>query len=134
MESDSKCEFSTSKGKSEIMAIIEELNHEVFDPWVASRPLVVQTLIQKLPPNLLYRLKSTGHRVYILSYAEDGTVTVAITADFNRVDFERQVFGIFPEDLEECDFPAPDEPLGALLTGDNEIKAYIADVAKKIGH
>lgn len=32
--------------------------------------------------------------------------------------FDRSVFGIDPDDLEECDLPAPEERLGAALTQD----------------
>ena len=57
-------------------------------------------------------MKSTGHRVTMYSYSENGTVTVNVTGDYNVVVFERQVFGISPDDLEECDLPAPGEFLG----------------------
>jgi hypothetical protein len=65
----------------------------------------------------LYRLKSSGDRVMLQSFDGDGTLTVAVSGKFNLVIAERQVFGVPPDDLEECDLPAPDEKLGALMTG-----------------
>lgn len=82
--------------------------------WLAERPQAIKDLVAKLPPDRLYRLKTTGHRVFLYAYSEDGTVTVAVTGQFNALPFERRVFGIAPEDLEECDLPDPDEPVGSL--------------------
>ncbi len=85
-----------------------------WDAWVASRPPVIQGLCALLPPDNLYKMKSTGLRVTIVSYAENRTVTVDVTGDYNLLAFERQVFGINPNDLEECDLPGGDEPLGVM--------------------
>lgn len=82
--------------------------------WLAERPQVIKDLVARVPPDRLYRLASTGHRVFLYSYSENGTVTVAVTGQFNLVAFERRVFGIRPEELEECDLPGPDEPVGSL--------------------
>jgi hypothetical protein len=99
-----------------IMAKVREFDQSLWKEWVATRPESVQSLSQQLPPDRLYRLKSSGHRGTIHSYSEDGTVTIEVTGAYNLVIFERCVFGIKPEDLEECDLPTPDEPLGVLLT------------------
>lgn len=48
----------------------------------------------------------------ICAYSEDGTVRVNITGEYNRILFSRQVFGVSPDDLAECDLPGPDEELG----------------------
>lgn len=80
--------------------------------WVATRPEIVQDMCKKFPPNRLYRLSPNGNRVTIYSYSEDGTMTVSVTGEFNRVVFSRNVFGIKPEDLEECDLPDEGENLG----------------------
>ncbi len=77
--------------------------------WTASRPPVIQDLIARFPHDELYRLKSSGHRVTIYSYSENGTMTVDVSGEFNFVAFERRVFGIMPDDLEPCDLPAPGE-------------------------
>ena len=98
------------------MAKCKELIDQAgWDAWVASRPPVIQELCALLPPDNLYKMKSTGRRVTIVSYAEDRTVTVAVTGDYNLVALERQVFGINPDDLEECDLPGDDEPLGVVI-------------------
>lgn len=107
------------------MAKISELNQEAWGEWVASRPPIVKAVCEKLPPDRLYRMKSTGSRVTLYSYSEDGTVTVDITGQYNAHMMDRQVFGIDPNDLEECDLPGPDEPLGTLLTEDADVEAYI---------
>ena len=39
--------------------------------------------------------------------------------------FDRQVFGVGVDDLEECDFPASDEPIGTLLTEQADVDSYI---------
>ena len=107
------------------MAKISELNQPEWDAWVASRPECVRVLCERLPPDRLYKMKSTGHRVTMYSYSENGTVTVNVTGDYNVVVFERQVFGISPDDLEECDLPAPGEFLGAVLTEPDEVDSFI---------
>lgn len=86
--------------------------------WLSKRPKIVQELGERFPPWKLYRIKSTGHRAVLRSFGEDGTMTVTLSAEFNALLFERHVFGILPDDLEECDLPRPGEPLGALLTSD----------------
>lgn len=94
------------------MAIIRELDQAAWNEWVSKRPVVVQELCRRLPPDRLYLMKSSGHRVTLCSYDEDGTVTVNVTGEYNRVLFSRSVFGISPDDLEECDLPGPDEDVG----------------------
>jgi len=88
--------------------------------WVASRPATVRAVAERFEPWSLYRLQSTGQRVTVAAFGvtADGTVTVSVNvlALFNFVTFERQVFGIHPDELEPCELPAPDEPTGALLT------------------
>jgi hypothetical protein len=65
----------------------------------------------------LYRLKSSGHRVTIYSFRESDpvTVTVNVLGDFNALIFERQVFGVAPDDLEPCDLPSADELVGSVI-------------------
>lgn len=110
------------------MAKIQEIDEVAWREWVASRPESVQKLCRQLPPGRLYRLKTSGHRVTLYSYAEDGTVTVNVTGEYNAVTFERQVFGIKPEDLEECDLPEPGELLGTMLTDPKDVEAFCAIV------
>src|SRR5687767_7352121 len=91
-----------------------------FANWYDERPQVIKDLIRELDMWTLYRLKETGHRCTIYSYNEDGTVSVAITGQFNLINFGRRVFGIKPEDLEECDLPAPGEPLGITMNEEEQ--------------
>jgi hypothetical protein len=99
------------------MAKIIEWTEEqknLWEEWVSTRPKVVQDMCRRFPGDRLYKYKG-DKRVTIYSYAEDGTVTVNITGEYNLLSFSRQVFGINPEDLEECDLPLPSEVLGCLL-------------------
>ena len=98
---------------AELYSILPRVQKQ-YDDWYNSRPPVIQEMIKKYPINKLYRLKSTGQRVTIYSYSENGTVKVNITGQFNFVTFSRRVFGIPTIDLEECDLPKSDEVLGDL--------------------
>jgi hypothetical protein len=109
-----------------IMQLTEEQRKQ-WRAWVASRPECIQDLCRRFPPDRLYRLKSSGHRVTLYSYCEDGTMTVIVSGEYNAVAFGRNVFGIKPEDLEECDLPAPGELLGELTADPKEIDAILAD-------
>lgn len=84
--------------------------------WCASRPPIVRANAERFPPWELLLMKSTGQRVFALGYNEDGTLSVAVTGTYNLVLHERQVFGIAPDDLEPCDLPPVDEPVGAILS------------------
>ena len=90
-----------------------------WESWVAGRPEPVRLVAARFKPWKLYRLKN-GHRVTLVSFAEtaDGrvTLTVSVTGEFNFVVFERDVFGIDPDELEECERPAPGEPVGVADT------------------
>jgi len=110
------------------MATLCELDEKEWGKWVKTRPKIVRENCEKFPPNKLYRLKNTGHRVTIGAYAEDGTMRVYVSGDYNLVAFERQVFGIKPEDLEECDLPTKDEMLGSF---DIPLDEIVKDVKEK---
>jgi hypothetical protein len=109
------------------MAILFDLAER--DPewsaWLAERPAEIRALIDRYPPNRLYRMED-GHRVTIEAYSEGGTVTVRVSGQYNFVMFERGVFGIDPATLVECDLPGPGELLGAMLTTRREIKQHLA--------
>lgn len=107
------------------MAKIRELDQEGWAAWVAGCPESVQELCRRFPPDRLYRMTPTGQRCTIISYSEGGTLTVAVTGEYNLTMFDRQVFGIKPEDLTECDLPGPDDPLGAMLTEREDVEAFI---------
>jgi hypothetical protein len=75
--------------------------------WLASRPEGVSAALEKYPPSHLYRMKSTGQKVFLTRYNEnkDGSVTtcsVGVTKKFNPETFlEREVFGVELSDLED---------------------------------
>jgi len=90
-----------------------------WENWVKSRPDCVRKIAENLYPWKLYRLKTSGHRVTVYSIDEPKddskpTLKVNVSGQFNTVLFERTVFGIKPEDLEECDLPHQDELTGSL--------------------
>lgn len=85
------------------MSVVLPLNRDEYEKWVASRPEIIQKMAASHPPDRLYNI-NTGHAVTIYSYAEDETVTVLITREFNPLIFmERSVFGIPIEELVECE-------------------------------
>lgn len=96
------------------MVALNKLDEQAWRAWYMTRPEIIQQMAQKYPPNLLYRLRTTKQYVTLESFSEDGTVTVAVGAEFNRLIEERRVFGIPAEDLEESDFP-PDGYVVGLL-------------------
>lgn len=118
------------------MNIIDPTPEEASDwtQWVASRPPRVRDAIdsKSFAPWKLYRLKSSGHRVLIHSFdePEDDTLPVTARVDvlgrFNAVLMERRVFGVLPEDLEECDLPAADEVLGSLGMDPKDARLFLA--------
>ena len=93
--------------------------------WFYGRPAVIQEMIRSHPPNKLYRHKETGQRLLIHSYSEDRTVSVIVSGKYNRVMFERNVFGTSIDQLEECDLPGPDEPVGVGITDPEELEMFI---------
>ena len=102
--------------------------------WVAARPDAVHAVAELFEPWSLFRMKPTGQRVVPVAFSEadpdDGdagrvTVRVRILAEFNAVAFERDVFGVDPDDLEPCEPPGPDEPVGSVFTDPADIDAYV---------
>jgi hypothetical protein len=120
------------------MARIQEPTDEQvngYREWCESRPPAVRAVCERFEPWSLYRLKGTGDRCTICSFGEgkDGTVTltVAITGEYNWTLFDREVFGINPDDLEPCELPGPDEITGTMLTAEQfeeNIEAFRAIV------
>jgi len=102
-----------------------------WDKWVKSRPDNVRAIAERFDPWSLYKMK-TGQRCTLYSFGEqeDGSVTLSvnITGQFNFTDFDRCVFGVYPDDLEPCDLPASDEMLGTILTNDSDIENYIDEI------
>ena len=78
----------------------QKADHEA---WVKERPPSVRALAERFQPNELYKLKTTGQRVAIVAFSEDGTLRVAVLPEYNplRVFVGHNVFGIKPADLED---------------------------------
>ena len=116
------------------MAIIDNIEKAEFDEWYAKRPPEVQKLINKIPPNRLYFLSTSGHRVVPLAYSENGTLTVVVTGEYNSIMFERKVFGINPDDLTECDLPTENECVGAVIDSNDKktLDRYMEYLKNKI--
>lgn len=99
---------------------------DALEEWLKDRPESIRDAVKRKPPHLLYRLVTTGHIVFIMSYVEpDGgsglcehckanklpqhahqgdpdnaTVSVGVSARFNQnLIMERRVFGIKLDDL-----------------------------------
>lgn len=70
---------------------------EEFAIWLQDRPDVIKELAEKLPPWFDYKIKATDKVCRLVSYSEDGTVTVW-TLDMFGIPYN--VFGYTPEDLE----------------------------------
>jgi hypothetical protein len=71
--------------------------------WCDERPPGVRELALRFRPDTLYRLKTTGQRGIIYSVSENGTVTMDFPTEFNPLSIGLQVFGLNPDDIEECD-------------------------------
>ena len=110
---------------------MDEATQREWDVWVSERPPEVQALARRFYPNILYRIKSTGQRVSIQGYNENGTLRVNVSSEHNLVFFERDVFGVSPDDLEEADLPGPDERVGALFENPDDISEAI-DVLRPV--
>jgi hypothetical protein len=94
--------------------------------WVASRPPSVRRVAERFWPNRLYRMRDSRCRVTIYAFDEheDGSVTlkVDVTGEYNLVAFERRVFGVSPDNLEECELPKDGEQLGSLDMNPDQFK------------
>ncbi len=100
--------------------------HSMWREWLAERPPEVRDLAKRFPPYKLFRMEDTGHRVFAMAYNEDGTLNVAVTAEFNFVIFPRNVFGVRPDSLTECGLPSKEAITGSLCTTEEQIESVIA--------
>jgi len=92
--------------------------------WVAERPPDVRKVAKQFPPWILYRMGSTGRRVTLRGFDKGDTICARVVVDerFNCILFGREVFGVDPADLQECELPEPGELVGSPETG-----AYVID-------
>lgn len=87
-----------------------ELERATWDAWLSTVPERVRNVAEKLKPWRLYRMKSTGALVVIhcVDEPEDESLPVTLKVDVTRalnenVLFDRRVFRVPPEELEEFD-------------------------------
>lgn len=90
--------------------------------WLSSRPVVIQQLGEQFQPWGLYKLKNTGQCVYPCAFNEDGSLTVVVSAEFNAVLEERQVFGVLPKNLEPCELPGKGAAVGYIVWRSGDIQ------------
>ena len=107
------------------MAVTQELDAKYWEEQLELMPDKVAELARQFPPNRLYKLHPTGQRVEVVCWGEDQSVAIFLSGEYHLLTFERIVFGVMPEYLEECDLPGPEEVTGALLTTDEQIKDYL---------
>lgn len=115
------------------MADVCEVTDEMvakYERWIQSDDFseAAAANARRFPPWKLFRMQDTGQRVTTLAFADDGTIRVLVSGEYNFLVFERQVYGIDPNNLEECDLPLPNERLGVILTTDEELDSYIGDI------
>jgi hypothetical protein len=117
------------------MNIFEPTSEElkIYEIWLETLSINEREVMKKYKVWKLYKLKSTNQKITIYSvYLNDNDevkLTVIVSSKYNLISFERQVFGIDPEDLEECDLPT--EPVGAILTEEKDINEYI-EIMKRL--
>ncbi len=90
------------------------VQEEEYKKWYSTRPLIIQQMLDKFPPDVYYKIKSTGSQCYIHSIEEpksglfeDITFTVYKTGKGGALDSmglgeldTNGVFGLTQEDLE----------------------------------
>lgn len=89
------------------MAKICDYDEAGFAAWLATRPEVIRRLGAQIKPAHLYRNKKTGQYMTLAAWSEDGTVRMDVPYKFNGLlnNAGVSVFGMSPDDLEECDLP-----------------------------
>jgi hypothetical protein len=103
-----------------------------WEAWVAARPADIREVAERLNPWTLYRLKTTGQYVTVLSYQEadpDGdpmfhnvTLNINVDARWNFAAFPgRRVFGVDPDDLEETDEMPEEQHFGPIVFHEIEV-------------
>ncbi len=103
-----------------------------WDAWLADRPDCIREAGKKLVPWKLYYDRESGMRCTLVGFTEvkppDQPRKAEVIADFtgryNLISFNRRVHGLSVDQLEECDLPAENEPLGVMLNNEQRL-AYI---------
>lgn len=106
---------------------------EDYEEWCKTRPPKVAELARKFPPWMMLRwsprdMPYKGLRCFSVGVHEtedgDAKMMIAITGQYNFIEFERRVFGVDASELVECELPGPDEKLGAVLTQEQAREKY----------
>lgn len=108
---------------------------DMYEQWLAERPESVRKMVadHNLRFDVLYRRKSNDKRVILHALNEDGTVTVSVLCEYNPETmlpggiFDRNVFGVDPADLEECDLPE-----GVIAIEGNDVDVESEEIQKEI--
>lgn len=114
------------------MKIIKDFDMNSFEEWLKTRPLIIQEMAKKYPPNKFYKIRGKGHICTLYSYSEDKTVSVDITGDFNKLTIERRVFDVNIDDLVETEFDET-QPTGVLFTKEDDIEDHIKIMRNNLG-
>jgi hypothetical protein len=99
-----------------------ESQERAWKKWVADRPDNVRAVAERFDPWTLYWHEKTKQRVFVIGFDEvekpgqavKVTLRVGVSGEYNLVTHERQVFGLDPDELVECDLPKDDEQLGSM--------------------
>lgn len=98
--------------------------NEAFQAWLAGRPDDIKAMIASHPADELYLKKTINKRVRLVSYDNDGTVTVYVDPEYNpesplaRLNAVR-VYGVKLDDLIPTDLPSGVKPkIGAMGADD----------------
>jgi|GEM_PF-7077007 len=70
--------------------------------WYNSRPQIIKDLIDKYPPEYYYEIEGHPYYYIIVSYSEDGTLTVYTDGIFPPIT-SREVFGVSPNNLKKVE-------------------------------
>lgn len=103
-----------------------------YEAFVESRPPHVREVMRRFDPWTLYRYGRQRVIFLGLDEEDDGGITarIHVSAQYNLVLFERNVFGVPWQELEECDLPDPHEITGAIAETDEEINTLLKAIPK----
>lgn len=110
--------------------------------WLADHE-EVRELAEQFPPWKLFKLNN--QRVFVVGYEEHGApcascgktgdghgaLKVAVTGMLNMVSLAREVNGVHPEELAECELPDPLDLVGCMLS--EEQQALLFEEIKVVG-
>jgi len=105
-----------------------------WEEWCDSRPTKVAEVARRLVPWKLYQMRSTGQRVVIVHYDEEESGEVSLSVDvsgaYNFLMFDRQVFGVDPDDLELASWPPEEGDIVGTLLPEELVGPFIDEVAR----